>query len=1152
MAHRSNQAVASQEHPAPQASDNRTPQQVRRFLIGWTTALAALGISTAALALALWLMRFPIAAFILGAALAERGAEADFDIVYLDLGRIELRDVRIGAAAEPDASAESIEARWRWAGLVPRLDSVRLVAPTVRARLTPQGRVSLGALDRVRTPPGVRRPSLPAMTLVIERGRAVIAAPFGDLHAVFVGAGRLGADFSAVGRIPATSYPGDLHALENGAAELIVQSHTDSIRFRLDAAADALIWRGTRTSNVNVHIVGAAPLDLARYQVDAEWGLGAFRGEDISANELSGSLKAQGVAQETRLTPETWQGELRIDAGALTVLSNTFAELQLAGAVNADDQQTQARWTLAARRFDGLSLISERPSARGAATFAANGALRGQAQLSLAQSRLNAGAQQRIRDAFPELGQTPVGPTFARAEAALDAAADRFDLNVPLQIVGQGDQVRLFVPTPAEARSSTGARLRLSPLRRDAPALVLQWPGPALHGAVALELSGGGAPTAALLLDTVDWAQGAPFEAEGTLTLADWRADNASIAADELAVSIAVAPGGGGRVDVRGPVRISGPVGEGQVRDLVPALDVAILWRPGWRVVSNRGCLPTQMGGLDVAGLSFAAGAFALCPLNGPIISADASQRLSGGFVIRDLVLSGRMAGEAAQPARISSASVVGRFGGRTGDLLLALEAESPRLTIAMAEDRTLALTLQRLTANAYIADRWRVAGAFESGTLTDPALPGTVSTIAGVWSAEPENGAPVIRVASADALVTADEPAGEQARPLFQPMRLANVNAIVRQGHVDANGDIVLESQSRQLASFTAWHDIDDGVGAAHVTAPSITFNEALQPYQITETARGVVENVRGPASAVADISWSRRHIDARGVVGLNGVSFATATLPIVEDVRGVIAFDDLFALTTPPGQQVSIGLVNPGIAVRNGQLRFQLLPEQRIAIEHAAFQFAGGELAMQPATVTLGQEETRIVLTLSDIDARDLIATLNIPDLEATGRLEGAFPLLLTARTAFVENGVLHALPGGGTLSYVGDAGQAASGVTRIAFDALRGFRYDQLALTLNGDIAGDVLTTIEFSGENTGRAVDLGPVAPVPGLGRVTVRGVPFAFNVRITAPFRRLAQTAASIVDPGELLERTREEETEVEVDVEVENPPRVDLAPPGTR
>jgi hypothetical protein len=491
-------------------------------------------------------------------------------------------------------------------------------------------------------------------------------------------------------------------------------------------------------------------------------------------------------------------------------------------------------------------------------------------------------------------------------------------------------------------------------------------------------------------------------------------------------------------------------------------------------------------------------------------------------------------------------------FSGRVGDMVLALEADTPRLAIDMGENRTLAVALQRLTANARIAESWRVTGAFEAGTLSDPALPGSVSTIAGTWTAQPENGAPVIRVASAEALLTANRPASEDERLLFHPMRLADVDAILRQGRLEANGNIVLQAEQRQLASFTAWHEMSEGVGAARINAPAIVFNEALQPYQITERARGVVENVRGPASAVADIAWSRDDLNATGVVQLDGVSFATTTMPIVQNVRGAVAFDDLFALTTPPGQQVSVGLLNPGIAVRDGVVRFRLLPQQRVAIEQAVFQFAGGQLAMQPTTVAIGQDETGIVLTLSDVDAANLISTLNISDLAATGRLEGAFPLLLTARSAFIENGELRALPGGGMISYTGNAGLNATGVTRVAFDALRGFEYDTLALKLNGDISGDVLTEIEFSGRNTGRPVELGSVAPVPGLGNVTVRGVPFDFNVRITAPFRRLAQTAASITDPGTIINRAAgNEDVDVQVDAEP-GPGPVDPEPPGTR
>jgi hypothetical protein len=199
-----------------------------------------------------------------------------------------------------------------------------------------------------------------------------------------------------------------------------------------------------------------------------------------------------------------------------------------------------------------------------------------------------------------------------------------------------------------------------------------------------------------------------------------------------------------------------------------------------------------------------------------------------------------------------------------------------------------------------------------------------------------------------------------------------------------------------------------------------------------------------------------------------------------------------------------------------------------------------------MAPTTITLGADETRFELRLRDVDAAALLATLNIPDLAATGRVEGEFPLLLTRRTAFIENGELRAQPGGGIISYTGNAGQSATGPARIAFDALRSFNYDDLTLTLNGDLNGEVISSIVFSGENSGRPVDLGPIAPIPGVGRVTVRGVPFDFNVRVTAPFRRLAQTAASITNPGSLINQARDQ------DQDAAPPEPVDQPPPSPR
>ncbi|MEZ5960117.1 MAG: YdbH domain-containing protein [Hyphomonadaceae bacterium] len=1101
-------------------------------------ALGALGISLILLGAGLWFVRFSIASFMLSAALSERGADADFQFINLDLDSAALANVRFGAAETPDATIPLVEARWRWEGLTPRLYFLRVVRPRLHLRMDEAGRVSAGSLEHLGgATPSRRRPSIPGIELEILEGQAVIEAPFGALTATLESSGTLGEDFSAIGAIARTSRPGSDYALEAGAAELVVVSRDNNIAFRLNADARALAWDGARITAPFVRVLGRAPLNLARYDVEITSRAASYRGNGINAQTLTAALGFEGIALENMLSPETWAGEARGTARELRLGNSLLQHARFESRVEGNEGRGQGRWSLSGGDFDGIALISQEPSANGTFRFELRGdeTFSGEARIVLARSRLNEAAQADLRAAFPNIPDAPVGPTFAQAERALDAAADRFDLTIPITMNAAEQGLRFQIAAPAEARSTTGARLTLSPLRRDAPAVVLQWPGPSVSGAVALDLAGGGAPTASLLLDTVNWTPNAPFEADGTLTLSNWRAENASLATDELGVGIIIQPQGGGRIDLRGPARVTGPLGDGEVRDLIATLDVGVQWGNGWRVTPNSGCLPIRLGGIDAAGLSFANGNFSLCPLNGALIAADASRNMSGGFSIRGLGLNGRMSGPEGQPARLSASNIIGLFRGRTGDFTLALEADDPRLTIEMTDARTLAVALERLTADAHIADSWNVAGSFNAGTLTDPGLPGSVSAIEGSWTAEPMDGRPVIRVNAGEALLTANRPDSQQERPLFNELRITDASAVLRDGDINANGAILLDDRSRQLALFTARHDVSEGVGAATVVAERIEFGPNLQPYEITERARGLVEGVRGPISVDADITWTRDSLLGAGQVRLDGVSLSTATIPIVNDVRGQVYFDNLWELTTPPGQQVTVGELNPGITVTNGRITFQLLDEARVAIQRAEFDFASGRLAMQPTTITLGADQTSFELVLSDVDATDLLRTLNVPDLAATGRLEGRFPVLLTRRSAFVDGGVIRSQGEGGVLSYTGQAGANATGVSRIAFDALRSFEYDQLSLTLDGDLNGDVVSSIEFSGHNSGRPVDLGPIAPVPGLGRVTVRGVPFDFNVRVTAPFRRLAQTAATITNPGALINQSRQDEPQEAVD-----------------
>ncbi|GAM96411.1 putativeuncharacterized protein ydbH [alpha proteobacterium U9-1i] len=1079
----------------------------------------------AILAAGLWMIRLPLAEMTIRGALAQRGLGASFQLIQLDFSSATLANFAIGDPSRPDLALPLAEASWSWAGVSPRLETLRLVRPSLRLSVNQAGAVSAGALRNIR--PGERggaRPVVPRVRLTIEQGEVLIDAPFGPLRAELVASGVIGQDFAALARIAETSHQGAAFALDSGRAEFSATAAGDLLSMRFAARSRAMVWNGARVGPAQIEAAAETPLDLATLTGSAAWRIAAITSEHNSAAGIAGAANTSLTFSETELTPATWQAEAR-----LSLLRGAQREMRLENGelranLNGANGQGAMTWSVTAANAQGLGVRAAQPIATGEIEFTGPGAFNGAAQLRLTNAALTPNAQQSIRNALPNISGSPIGPTLAQAENAIDRAADRFDLAIPLTLTHTEGVTRIVAAQPIEARAATGARVRVAALRPGAPALAMQWPGSTLTGAAAIDLEGGSVPRATLLFDTIAWAPTTGFDSDGSLSIGDWSANGARIAARELTMSIAAPLGQRGQLDLVGPVIITGPLGDGEVRDMAIDLDLAVQWGQGWRVAPNRSCLPVRMAGMDAAGLSFQGGAFSLCAgPGGAIASADANGRWGDGFIITGLNLNGRMAGEAAQPARLSSSRITGRFSGGGDAIQLNIEAAAPSFSVDMAPDRTIDVVGQSMTALArFGGGAWRVDGAFDLGRLDDPGLPGQVSAIHGNWSATPQDDGVLIRVDAAEAALTARPASAEDERPLFNPMQLSGVNAEMRNGAINAQGALLLNDQARNLASFTARHDIESGAGGAVFTADAIQFGDALQPYEISELARGVVENVRGPAAGVAEITWDKEGVRGAGRVRLDGVSLALATIPVIENVRGEIVFDDLFALTTPPGQNVTVGLVNPGIAVANGRIRFQLLGEQRVAVESAEFDFASGILALEPTTITLGAEEANVRLLLRNVDAANLLATLNIPDLQATGTIEGSFPLRLARNTAFVTDGELYAAPGGGVIQYVGNAGQDATGAARIAFDALRNFDYDNLRITLNGDISGEVVSSIQFTGENSGRSVDISELAPIPGVGRVTARGVPFAFNVNVTAPFRRLAQTAAGFANPRDII------------------------------
>lgn len=84
------------------------------------------------------------------------------------------------------------------------------------------------------------------------------------------------------------------------------------------------------------------------------------------------------------------------------------------------------------------------------------------------------------------------------------------------------------------------------------------------------------------------------------------------------------------------------------------------------------------------------------------------------------------------------------------------------------------------------------------------------------------------------------------------------------------------------------------------------------------------------------------------------------------------------------------------------------------------------------------------------------------------------------------------------------------------RIAFDALKDLQYKCLTILMDGALDGEMVTNVVFNGVNRGKIGD----APA-GLAR-NFTGLPFIFNVKISAPFRGLLKTAQSYIDPTQTI------------------------------
>jgi hypothetical protein len=222
-------------------------------------------------------------------------------------------------------------------------------------------------------------------------------------------------------------------------------------------------------------------------------------------------------------------------------------------------------------------------------------------------------------------------------------------------------------------------------------------------------------------------------------------------------------------------------------------------------------------------------------------------------------------------------------------------------------------------------------------------------------------------------------------------------------------------------------------------------------------------VSDVAGQLALNGDLAWSTAGItsDLALLVDQLGLSSGPARL---EQVNGVVRLDRLWPPTTPPGQQLAIGLLDLGLPLTAGITTFQLTDGPRLEVEQLEWRFAGGTARAEPFSLGSQLEGLNVTLRAEQLDLGQLLALTRMDGLSGDGSLDGVLPLRLSEGAAIVAGGEL-AATGRGVLRYAAGAApsalQAGGEGVDLLLQALENFHYEALRITLDGrtDAAMDI---------------------------------------------------------------------------------------------
>ncbi|WP_167298459.1 intermembrane phospholipid transport protein YdbH family protein [Sphingomonas leidyi] len=768
-----------------------------------------------------------------------------------------------------------------------------------------------------------------------------------------------------------------------------------------------------------------------------------------------------------------WKGSADLDAAAMDSPLGQLRRLRGGIGFDGDGARTEGSVALrsgalaAAQVSAGSAAISGRYAFGGTAAF--------QGEVALEGAALPASLLGRVAG-YGNVGQgTPVAPLVRRLVHAMGEAGRAFGGSAALELAMHADRTTLRVRR-LDLAARSGARLRFG----QDTGLGLDLRDGGLDLAGQLSLGGGGLPDAAVRLSRRPGSR----ELRGTGLVRPYVADGARLELSGLDFSVRGTAG-----DVRTAMTLSGPVRGGRVDGL--SMPLLVHWDAQMLAV-NPQCSMIGFSHVAMGGAVLDGDRLKLCPL-GPAMVRWGPHGLAGGIRLAQPELKGsvgdsalRVAAEAAQLDLAASRFTVTRAAARLGG------------------DRPTRLDIGQLDGSF----RSGLSGEFDALGGQIGAVPLQLSEGKGSWHVE--NGDFLLR----GSFTLADA----EAAARFEPLAAPNGSLRLHDGKIDAQAAFVSPKHQLPVGTVKIAHDLARAEGQALLDVPGIRFHmDGLQPSDLTSLTYGVIADVDGLVAGTGRFGWSGDTVASTGHFTATDVALAAAFGP-VQGLTTQLDFTDLLNLRSAPGQTANIAEINPGVPVRGGVLRYQLLDSRRVRVEGARWPFAGGELVLDPTVLDFDVAgERRLTFHVKGADAALFLKEMAFDNLDATGTFDGTLPMIFDARGGRIEGGELRARTGG-HIAYVGEVSRQDVGFWgNMAFQALKSLDYKDLTIRMNGPLAGEMITDIGFSGVSQGKGTKSNFL--IRRLARL-----PLVFNVRISAPFRQLLDSIQSWYDPRRLIER----------------------------